>query len=391
VGEDSPDSSETPLCWDGEAVLVPFCRFEHPREDRAADASKRGYQVDVHRVRLDGSGTCHSFQAASTLICQSWSFLRLGGDLVLHVGSFHAMPEGQRLTELPYVDASCDPRRPPFLEHQGSLFFCDRRKPRVYCHDVASKESRWMVELPQRGSAGPLALHGGHLVCHRVSGLGYLDPATGRLEREQTFAGTDRLYAPVEHEGDLLFAYTSGSGGGLLRFDPTENRIKWKFSKKGAAANPRGPVPVVGRTAILAVNDGSSLIGVDLDSGQARWSFRAQWLYTPIEVAGSSIIFGTAGGHGRHLRRHDAATGDTEWAVQIDGGCPYYTRQDELLVVGDRKGVLRRVRPADGVVVDELKVGGPITTAPLVVGAQVFTLRWPTKYGASPALVAVAT
>ena len=60
------------------------------------------------------------------------------------------------------------------------------------------------------------------------------------------------------------------------------------------------------------------------------------------------------------------------------------------LVAGDRAGILRLVRRADGEVVDQLDLGAPITTAPLVVGTDVFVLRWPND-GTAPALVAVAS
>ena len=112
----------------------------------------------------------------------------------------------------------------------------------------------------------------------------------------------DRPFSPVEHEGDLLFPYTNWTSGGLIRFDPQRKKVKWQFTKRGRAAPPRGRrLIVAGQTAIITMNGGSSIMGVDLATGKARWTIRAQWLYTPIEVCDSSIIFGTSGGYGRHL------------------------------------------------------------------------------------------
>lgn len=76
--------------------------------------------------------------------------------------------------------------------------------------------------------------------------------------------------------------------------------------------------------------------------------------------------------------------------MQIDGGCPCYSRQGDTLVAGDRKGVLRRIDARDGTVLDEIRLGGPLTTAPLVVDRAVFVLGWSSKR-ASPALVALET
>jgi outer membrane protein assembly factor BamB len=289
------------------------------------------------------------------------------------------------------VDASGGAGRGVFLEQSGNLIFADKVAGSVYCHDVASTVRRWTLELPSRYGVAPIAIYRDQLVCFGPSALNYVDVATGAVVSQQRFPRIDKLYPPVEYEGDLLFAYTNWTSGGLIRFDPTRSEVKWKFTKRGNVSIPRGgPLPVVGRIAILSVNDGSSLVGVDLDSGEVRWTFRAQWLYTPVEVESGSLIFGTAGGHGRHLRRHDAATGETEWAVQMDGGCPYYSRQGDNLVAGDWSGMLRCVRRRDGEVVDEIQLGSPITTAPLVVGTNAFVLRWPTDES-SPALVAIET
>jgi outer membrane protein assembly factor BamB len=391
-GAELADGSSAPLHWDGQAVLVPVSHFEHDREARGADSSKRGYLFDIHRV-ADGGGTVQSFRARSSLISQSWSFLQLAGELVLHVGTFHALPGAAPLTELPFVDACDRVGRGLFLQEQGRLIFADGRHATVSCHDVVSKVRVWTLELANthRYRIGPIALQGGQLVCHGRDALNYIDPATGAIERQQTFPRLDKLFPAVSYEGDLLFAYSNWTSGGLVRFDPAQDRLKWRFTKRGGGASPRGGLlPVVGRTAILSLNDGSSLVGVDLDSGKARWTFRAQWLYTPVEICDRSIIFGTAGGHGRHLRRHDAETGETEWAVQMDGGCPHYASLGDDLVAGDWGGRLRRIRRTDGAVVDQLDLGAPLTTAPLVVGTDVHVLLWPTD-GAPPALIAVRT
>jgi len=392
-GEDTPDGAQAPLRWDGNSVLLPDHRFEHDRETRGKDASKRGYRVDVHHVAPDGRGTVESFRARSTIVPQSWSFLQLGDELILHIGTFHCLPGGVHVAELPYVNACDGAGRGQFLQHDGLLVFADSRKPTVFCHDVETRVGRWTLDLAGKAQyrVAPMAIRDGRLVCFGRDALNYVNLATGTVEHQQTLPRVDRLYPPVEYEEDLLFPFTNWTSGGLLRFDPRRNKVKWKVAKRGRAEPPRGqPLPIVGRTAIFSINDGSSVVGVNVDSGEVRWTFRAQWLYTPIEIAGGSVIFGTAGGYGRHLRRHDIETGNTEWAVEMDGGCPYYDKQGDLLVAGDWSGRLRRIRAADGKVTEELALGGPLGGPPLVVGSRIYVLRWTTD-GGTPSLVAVET
>lgn len=101
LGEDAPDSSHAPLHWDGDAVLLPISSFEHDRETHAKDPSARGFRIDVHRVDGDGIATQVSFRTNRSLISQSWSFLRLGQTLALHVGSFYALPSAELIADLP--------------------------------------------------------------------------------------------------------------------------------------------------------------------------------------------------------------------------------------------------------------------------------------------------
>lgn len=392
-GNDAPGSSEAPLCWDGQAVLVPISNFEHGRDRRAKDMLARGYRFDVHRVRADGNGTLTSFRTSSMLTPQSWSFLRIGDELVLHVGTFHTLPGNEASLGMSCVNASDGAGRGIFIQHGGYLVFADSETNCVHCYDTDRKACNWTLDLrnTHRYRVGPVAIYHDQVVCHGRDALNYIDLATGHIERQQAFPRIDKLYPPLEYEGDLLFAYTNWTSGGLIRFDPKENKVRWKFKTRGRTAIPRGgPLPVAGKTAILSLNDGSSLVGVDLDNGSVRWTYRAQWLHTAIEVCGPSMIFGTSGGYGRHLRRHQAETGETEWAVEMDGGCPYYSTQGDYLVAGDWGGVLRRIRRTDGEVVEKLSLGAPVTTEPLVVDTDIFLLKWPTD-GNSPALVAVGT
>jgi outer membrane protein assembly factor BamB len=390
-GDDAPNDSNAPLHWDGQAVLLPLSRFEHDRATRAKDSDARGCLLDVHRVTRDGKATRIARCGSRTIIAQSWSFLQVGQRLLLHVGAFYSLPDGSPLPEAPVVDASQGAGRGIFHQRDERLFFTGGHQ--LHCYDVARGSSSWTLDLRSSRSyqVGPPALQNDRLICYGRDALNYVDMGSGTIERQLTLPRVDKLYPPAEYEGDLLLAYTNWTSGGLVRLDPATSKIKWKFKSRGRVAIPRGgPLPVVGDIAVVSVNDGSSLVGVDLATGEARWNYRAQWLYTPIDVDGTSLIFGTSGGYGRHLRRHRADTGETEWAVQVAGGCPYYSQQGEYLLAGDWAGVLRRVRKLDGQVVDELHLDAPISTAPLVVDRDVFVLTWPTDDRA-PALVAVET
>ena len=383
LGERAPGWSEAPLHWDGEAVLVPTQFVEDDPELLAKAPRWRRKCIAVHRV-ADGDGSVTAFVVDQTLLDRDWSFSRLGKDLVLHVGRCFVLPSGDRIDALPYGSAPC-------LQHEGRLFFT--RAAEVHCHDATTRERTWMRELSAdaRSATGPLALRDGRLYCHGGGVMNVIDPASGDVERTWQLPRVERLFAPVSYEGDLIFPYTAGSSGGLLRFDPRKGEQVWKFSRRGRASPPGGAaLPVQGNTAIVSFNDGSSLVGVDLDEGEARWSHRAQWLYAPLAVHERSILFGTAGGYGRHLRRHDVHTGETEWAVAMDGGCVYYATDGDHLVAGDRKGILRRIRRSDGEVTDELATGGSLQGPPLVANGCTHVLRWPRKARENrPVLLAV--
>jgi outer membrane protein assembly factor BamB len=347
--------------------------------------------LELHRVTPNGNATRMELFPSTTIIAQSWSFLPIGQLLLLHVGDFHSVTDCRRLDNAPGVNASHGAGRGIFFQRDERLYFVGGGQ--LYCYDVVRDTCSWTLDLNSSRSyqAGPLALQQDRLICYGRDALNFIDPASGTVEKQLTLPRIDKLYPPREYEGDLLIAYTNWTTGGLVRLDAETNEIKWRFKSKGRVAVPRGgDLPVVGDIAVVSINDGSSLVGVDLRTGDARWTYRSQWLYTPIAVDGGSLIFGTSGGYGRHLRRHRADSGETEWAVQFDGGCPYFSRQGEYLVAGDWGGVLRRVHEVDGCVVDELHLGAPICTAPLIIGADIFVLKWPTD-GSAPALVAVAT
>ncbi|MFO0552399.1 MAG: PQQ-binding-like beta-propeller repeat protein [Polyangiaceae bacterium] len=309
----------------------------------------------------------------------------------MHTGGFHSVTRGAPLAGLPFVNATYGAGRGIFCEQAGLVYCADSRTSTLHALDLAGDREVWRVALPNRqgGAVGPIAARDGRIVSWGNDLLGTYEPMTGERVDSFELPGMGVLEPPFSLDGDLLFVWSTPKKGGLLRFDPASGAVRWTFTKKGRLSSTTGGLVVVGRTAVLSVNGGSTLVGVDVESGEERWRFRAQWLYTPLVVDGASMVFGTSGGHGSHLRRHDVATGETEWEVKMKNGCPHFTQAGDDLFAGDWAGVLRRVRLATGEVADAVKLGEPICTAPLVVGRDVYAFRWCKRPG-RPALVALA-
>ena len=391
VGDDLPNGREVPLFWDGSGVWLPYLQFQHPRHERR-DPARRGYAVTVLRLTPDGTrASSATFAVSETLLPQQWSFLEVGRRLLLHVGTFHSLPPGERIMTLPHADAGDRTGPGVFVLRGDELVFLNALDATLCCFDVATLAPRWALPLENQKPyrAGPVVARGDDLLCFGRDALNRIASKTGTVIEQTRFPRAERLFPPIEFEGDLLYAYTNGSTGGLLRVGRESPEIVWRCRTPGTVRASRGTFPVVDGTAILPVNDGSSIVAVDLRSGEQRWKFRAQWLYTPMHVHDDSILFGTSGGNrGHHLRRHHARTGKALWEVEMAGGCTSWAWFHGDIIAADWAGNLRRVRISDGAVIDQLALGHPIEATPLVCGRHIGVLRWPSG-GARPSFVFV--
>lgn len=353
--------ARAPLHWDGDELWLPTKEFKHAREERARDPDRRGTRARVFRFGADGRFEARGFDVGRIQISSSWSFLELGARLVLHVGVFLDMPGGEPIRTLAPVSAGLGPGRLIHRIHGDCFVYVHPGQScAVHCNDLATLESRWSVsyENTQFGAAPVLFAHD-RVFCFARDAASSIDLATGEIVEQWTLPRIGKLYPPIEYDGDLLFPYGNRRSGGLLRFDPVRERVKWKCSQRTVPDFWNGPLTVVGRVGVLSLNEGQVLVGIDLESGDELWRFRAG-LSTEIEVRGDSILFGTGRMAGHHLRRHDVTTGETEWQVALEYGCEGFLSVGDDLIVGDWKGVLRRVRSKDGEVVDAIRVGGPI-------------------------------
>lgn len=387
LGTDAPKGGEAPLHWDGRHVWLPYREWAHPPEERAAQRPLREERFQVLRFSPDGrTSPPISFTAQRADIPSAWSFVELDHRLLLHVRGFHSLPSGERAASLPEVATGSGTAPTHFLQTGGLLIFADGRRRRLHAHDARTLEPRWRLDAgaPKPPSfalrtLGTPELRDGRVVWFAQGVLNYIEPSSGHIETRVSLRGLDVLYPPIPYGDDLLFPYCKASVGGVIRVSSSSHQVRWCYSLRGDVRPPRrGSMPIVDGTAILAVGDGSSLVGVDLESGTSRWRHRTQWLYTPPLVIDRSIVFGTAGHRDCHLRRHSAKSGETEWALPIEYGCAYFARHgtDEL-VVGDVAGVVRRVRLSDGCTLDEVRLQGPFLGPPLVASGRVFLLSWP--------------
>ena len=330
VDLDTPLDSAPPLHWDGSAILLANTRFAHGREARVRDVAAHGCLLHLHRVAADGAGTVQSSRLDSTLTSSGWSFLGVDDELFLRPGSFHSVTRGEPLANLPFIDARYGAWRGIFCRHQDLLLCADLRTSVLHALDPKADREAWSLALPnqQGGAVGPIALRDGNLICWGADTLGTYDPATGERVDAFHLPGLGELEPPIAYDSDRVYVWSTAKKGGLVRVDPTSATIRWTFTKPGRIASTPGGLVVAGRTAVLGVHGGSTLVGVDVETGEERWRFRAQWLYTPLEVDGESIA----------LR-------------------------------------------------------APITTAPLVVGRDVYAFRWPKTPGkpGTPSLVALET
>ena len=368
--------ARAPLHWDGERLWLPTEEFLHPREVRAHDPEKRGCRARVFRFDADGGVDAHSFAAYRADPASGWSFLELGDRLILHRGVFHELPGGQPIRALTPVSAGLGHERLIHCFHEDRFIYVSPgRRCALHCHDVATLEPKWSVQYENTEAATPPVVFADDRVfCFARDVASSIDLATGEIIDRWSLPRIVKLYPPTEYEGDLLFPYANRKSGGLLRFDPVREKMVWKRPQRTMPDLWINPLAVAGRIGILSLNEGQVMVGIDLDSGEERWRFRAG-LSTEIDVRGDSIVFGTGRMTGHHLRRHDVKTGETEWKVALKYGCEGFVTVGDDLVVGDFNGILRRVRASDGEVTEKLRTGGPLSDPFACAGDRLFALR----------------
>lgn len=340
---------EGPIHPLGDEVCFVTFDHEYPREVRAEDEGKRGRVLHLHRVEIrSGLGRVTSSRVTECLIPSEWTYIQCGRKLLLHTGYVHEISKAAfEALAWPYLrvaGAVASNRRGTFLQDSGRLIFAGRPgtdmgiddeskwvrseegyiihpMPRggdvLYCYDLDALINRWELGLehtPPRDQyrVGPPAFIGDHIVCDGQDALNWIDPDRGEIDGQVRVPRVDKLFAPLEYEGDLLLAYTNWTTGGVMRYSLADRKVVWRYRRRQYAGNARGELIRQGDVVVWS-KGGTEIVGLDVGTGEQLWSLETLWLYTGIDPVSDSLIFGTSGRDGS-VCRANPRTGEVAWS-----------------------------------------------------------------------------
>jgi outer membrane protein assembly factor BamB len=316
----------------------------------------------------------------------------------------------------------------------GMIFTMDSRSL-VTAFDLKSGAVRWRVGLARRGEdlgeiGGGLAIDSGVLVATTAYGeIFALEPATGQYYWRVDVDGPIRG-APLVANDRVYFL---ASESRLITLDLRDGKKVWEHQGLQESAELIGtPAPTAGGPFVLAPYASGEIYALRADTGQSIWSdqlVRARRI-SPLgsinDVDGLPVIDGervyviSQGGflasidlrRGNRVWDQDMAGRETPWIAGNflyvitsesevvclsagDGGIRWVTQMPKFtkankegdrvtwvgpvlagdrLIIGGSEGSLWTVSPYDGRTLGQLKPGGSISVAPIVVDNGLYVL-----------------
>ncbi|MBI4126721.1 MAG: PQQ-binding-like beta-propeller repeat protein [Deltaproteobacteria bacterium] len=283
------------LSW--ESLMQPK-RLAHLKAFR----SLRRFQLDYRRiVKLDRTGFRRPYQFATPLVVERRLYVGVDAGK-LYAIDLHPVPQKRWMVKTEggiHTQAAYD---------QGIVAVGDL-EGYVYAFDTETGTEKWRTKLDDEVTAAPLI----------VDGAVYATTASGRV-----------------------FALAAATGDERWHSDPREKG--WGFSVHGAAR----PVSFE-QTMIVGHADGT-LVAYNKNDGTVRWSSllgsRRERFFdvdATLLVEGGKLLTVTADGT---LHAVNAASGEIEWQVHVDGANDVDATGGKLFVTGG--GKLAAVDPDEG-------------------------------------------
>ena len=255
--------------------------------------------------------------------------------------------------------------------------------------DAATGAQQWRVKPagPLRGS--PTIAFNAVYVMTQNNQIHALDLADGsELWSEsgaQGQAGVFGVAAPAAGQGTVIAGYSSGE---LTAYRYENGRELWSdalartsIATSVATLTDIDADPIIDRGRVYALGQGGRMAAYELVTGQRIWELNLAGISTPA-IAGEWIFVLTDDARLLCLAR---STGAVRWIAELGRYRDEEDKKDEIywtgpVLAGDRlwvansRGEVRSVAAADGSAAPFVRLGNPVSLAPIVAGDTLYVL-----------------
>ena len=332
----------------------------------------------LHTVNAkSGKGKLHPLRDVDHLLSKDLFFFDYDGNAVLYTGDFVLLQGDVLLKTLRFCEKGHVTSH--LLENHRLYVSCQQyNHSSLCCIDLEHLSVVWEIDISntKRYRAGELSFCDGTIACTGRDQLLFVCPENGEIVRTIKIPRIDKLFCPLRLDDDaLLIGYTNWSSAGILKYQPSTQKVLWRHKRKFEGPQLRCKIYRRKDRAYWVKND-TELIGVDVDTGEEQTQLRTSpWLYTDLYPVRDGFLYGTAGADG-FLNHFDCTTGQLKWSVFLKNGCDFYAVRDDAVFAGDFDKSIKQISLENGCLQRELSVDGEVVGQIAVSGDCLYTVIW---------------
>ncbi len=186
----------------------------------------------------------------------------------------------------------------------------------------------------------------------------------------------DKLVLFVSQQAEQLPSGAKPGQSSVSAFDVGTGNLIWSTPR--TATRTCYGVPALlsgkdGQDTLLFCNTGDGIFALDLSTGKPLWNnrvFGKRCVSSPL-LAGDLVIGTEGSGGGGNILYAVDTQGDHQVRFKINRSAPYVptpVAHGDLLFLWDDKGIVTCVRLPDGEVVWSKRIGGTVSTSPVIAG-----------------------
>jgi len=259
----------------------------------------------------------------------------------------------------------------------------------VFALDATTGKEIWHQSVPSPMRAAPAYADGRIYVVTIDNEMYALNAETGKTFWTHSgiaeIAGLLGGSAPAIEGGTVIVPYSSGE---VYALQVSNGRVLWSDNlgpvRRGDIASRitdiRG-LPVVDKDQVYAISHGGRMVAIDFKTGRRVWDKLFGGVQTPW-AAGDYVYVLTIDSVLICLNRKD---GRIRWAAELLRYGNVAKKEDPIdwngpvlagdrLLVANTRGEVIAISPYTGELLGKMKLGGPITVAPLVADGTVYIL-----------------
>ena len=241
------------------------------------------------------------------------------------------------------------------------FFALSPRKNRLKCINLTNGKKLW--DKPVSDVSAGLLLYDNKLIVGTGGGaLMALSPEDGDLV--WGYQSDSKLSIPATIADDTM--YLPGDNGMVYALDPHNGEEIYRVQLDGSLASP------VAVGELIFVTDVEGRVhALDKSDGHIVWQQELTGpIWTSPAVSGGRLFVGHSGGE---LVALDAFAGEILWTYRaVDVISSSALAIGDYVIFGTQTGKLYSLSATDGALVDQRKLKGPITVAPISNGSHVF-------------------